>query len=108
MNQKEEPQTAEVQRDIIRTSLSEITVELNEVLHKADIHYPIYLAIPNTGEAIVLIGTPFDPTDADWSYISTALCQILESRLVATRLRSRELQCAMANTPIGATAVTAG
>ncbi len=87
----------EAEREIIRQSLDEIATEVGTALRDAGMNCPIYLAVPNSGDAITTIATPIDPPDEDWSHISAVVCQIIGKRLGGIRLRGRDLRCAMTN-----------
>jgi hypothetical protein len=92
----------EAQRSIIRESLDEIANELGISMREARLDYPVGLAVPISGEALVTMVTRVDPSDDDWSRATAIVCQIVAKRLGGIRLRSRPLTCAMANAPINA------
>ena len=92
----------ETQRSIIRRSLDEIGEELGVAMRAANLHYPIGLTVPISGEALVTMVTPVDPSDDDWSHATAIVRQIVSRRLGGIRLRSRPLTCAMANAPMNA------
>ena len=96
----------ETQRSIIRQSLDEFAEELGVAMRAANLHYPIGLTVPISGEALVTMVTPVDPSDDDWSHTTAIVRQIVSRRLGGIRLRSRPLTCAMANTPINTAEIT--
>ena len=96
----------ETQRSIIRQSLDEIAEELGVAMRAANLHYPIGLTVPISGEALVTMVTPVDPSDDDWSHATAIVRQIVSRRLGGIRLRSRPLTCAMANAPMNAAEIT--
>jgi hypothetical protein len=96
----------ETQRSIIGRSLDEIGEELGVAMRAANLHYPIGLAVPHSGEAFVTMVTPVDPSDDDWSHATAIVCQIVARRLGGIRLQSRPLTCAMANAPTNAAEIT--
>ena len=57
----------EDKREIIRDCLNEMIIEIGKRLHEAGLNCPIFLTVPNSGDAIILMATPLDPSDADWS-----------------------------------------
>ena len=59
--------------------------------------FPVYITVRNSGDALVTIATPLDPSDADWQRASAIVCRILEERVGCGRLRGRELACAIGN-----------
>jgi hypothetical protein len=96
----------ETQRSIIRESLDEFAEELSVAMRAANLHYPIGLTVPHSGEAFVTMVTPVDPSDDDWSQATAIVRQIVPRRLDGKRLRSRPLTCAMANAPMNAAEIT--
>ena len=59
--------------------------------------FPLYMTVRNSGDALVTIATPLDPSDTDWQQASAIVCRTLEERVGCGRLRGRELACAIAN-----------
>ena len=96
----------ETQRSIIRESLDEIGEELGVAMRAANLHYPIGLTVPHSGEAFVTMVTPVDPSDDDWSHATAIVRQIVSRRLGGIRLWNRPLTCAMANAPMNAAEIT--
>jgi len=97
----------EAKREIIRQSLSEISIEISKGLRDADLRYPVYICVPSSGYAIVSMMTPLDPSDQDWCRIGDIIREIISERLDGTELRSNELPCTMVNAPMGAAEITA-
>ena len=54
----------EAQREIIRLALDELASEVGTALHDACLDFPVYVAIPNSGDSLATIATPLDPTSA--------------------------------------------
>ena len=96
----------EARKSIIRESLGEFAEELSVAMRAANLHYPIGLTVPHSGEAFVTMVTPVDPSDDDWSQATAIVRQIVPRRLDGKRLRSRPLTCAMANAPMNAAEIT--
>ena len=96
----------ETQKSIIRQSIDEIASELGLAMRDANLDYPIGLTVPISGEALITMVTPVDPSDDDWSRATAIVRQIVSTRLGGIRLRSRPLICAMANAPMNATEIT--
>jgi hypothetical protein len=97
----------DAQRDVIRHSLDAIANEIGMALRDVGLTFPVFITVRNSGDALVTIATPLDPSDADWQHASGIVCQIIEKRLGCGRLRSSELACAVANGSIAAADVTA-
>ena len=89
--------STEAKREIIRQSLDEISIEISRGLRDAELSYPIYLAVPSSGDAIVSMMTPLDPCDQDWSRIGDIVREVISERLDGIKLRSNELSCTMVN-----------
>jgi hypothetical protein len=94
------------QRSLIRQSLDDIADEVGIAMRGANMNYPIGLAVPISGAALITMVTPVDPSDDDWSHATAIVRQIVAKRLGGIRLRSRPLTCAMANAPMNAAEIT--
>ena len=97
----------EAKRTIIRDYLGEIIVELGNRLREAGLSCPLFLTIPNSGDAIVMMATPLDPSDADWSHVGDIVRTSVSERLDGLKLRNREMLCGAANAPISTAEITA-
>jgi hypothetical protein len=108
-----DPQTAsddglDAQRDIIRQSLDAITNDIGVAMRDVGLTFRLYITVRNSGDALVTIATPFDPSDEEWQQASAIVCRTLEERVGCGRLGGRELACAVANAgAINAAEVTA-
>ena len=89
--------TLDAQRDIIRQSIKEIANDIGTKMRDVGLNFPLYITVRNSGDALVTIATPLDPSDADWQQASAIVCRTLEERVGCDRLRGRELACAVAN-----------
>jgi hypothetical protein len=99
-------QEPEAQRAVIRLALDEIAGEVRTALRDANLDFPIYLTVPHSGDPLVTITCPLDPSDEDWSDASVIVCRIIGKRLGTISLRARGLVCAIANETITAAEVT--
>ncbi len=108
-----DPQTAsndglDAQREIIRQSLDAIANDIGTAMRDVGLTFPVYITVRNSGDALVTIASPLDPSDEQWQQASTIVCRTLEERVGCGRLRGRELACAIANSgAINAADVTA-
>jgi hypothetical protein len=84
-------------RDIIRQSLDVITSDIGMAMRDVDLTFPVYITVRNSGDTLVTIATPLDPSDADWQQATAIVCRTLEERVGCDRLRGRELACAIVN-----------
>ncbi len=87
----------DAQRDIIRQSLNEIVNDIGLAMRDVGLTFPVYITVRNSGDALVTIVTPLDPSDADWQQATAIVCRTLEERVGCDRLRGQELACAIAN-----------
>jgi hypothetical protein len=95
------------QREIIRHSLHEIVNDIGMAMRDAGLRFPVFMTIRDSGDSLATIATPGDESDTDWSRASTIVCQIIGQKTGGSKLRSRELVCAVANAaPIIAAEVT--
>jgi hypothetical protein len=89
--------TLDAQRDVIRQSLDAIINEIGMAMRDVGLTFPLYITVRNSGDALVTIATPLDPSDTDWQRASTIVCRTLEERVGCDRLRGQELASAIAN-----------
>jgi hypothetical protein len=92
--------SSEAKRAIIRGCLSEVVVEVGNRLREAGLDCPVFLTVPNSGNAIVMMATPLDPSDEDWSHVGDIVRATVSERLSGLRLRNREMICGAAIAPI--------
>jgi hypothetical protein len=107
MPQIVEPTEPEAQREVIRLVLDEIAAEVSIALRDAQLAFPVYVAVPNSGQSVASMACPLDPTASQWSKAKAIVCRIIGARLGDVRLRGQPLHCAVANGAIAATDVTA-
>ena len=96
----------ESKREIIRACLADVVVEIGDRLREAGLNAPIFLTVPLSGDAIVTMATPLDPTDDEWSHVTKIVCKTVSDRLDGIKLRGREMICAMANSTMVAADLT--
>jgi hypothetical protein len=87
----------DAQRDIIRQSLNDITNDIGIAMRDSGLTFPVYITVRNSGDALVTIASPLDPSDEQWQQASAIVCRTLEERVGCGRLQGRELACAIAN-----------
>jgi hypothetical protein len=96
------------QRDIVRQSLNEIANDIGMAMRDVGLTFPVYMTVRNSGDALVTIASPLDPSDEQWQQASAIVRRTLEERVRCGHLRGRELACAIANAgAINAADVTA-
>jgi hypothetical protein len=92
----------EAQRSVIRPPLNEIAAEVGAALRDAHLDFPVYLTVPNSGDAVATVACPLDPTDEDWSQASAIVCRVMGKRLGDVKLQSNGLICAVAGPKMSA------
>ena len=92
----------QAQRAVIRLSLDEIANDVGIPLRDAGLNFALGLIVPDSGEALVTVATPVDPSDDDWSKTLAIVYQVVGRKLGGIRLRSRPLQCVMVNATMSA------
>jgi hypothetical protein len=98
----------DAQRGIIRQSLDQIAADIGMAMRDVGLAFPVYFAIPNSGDALVTMATTSDPPDEDWQRALAIVYEIIKKRIGCNQLQGRGLPCAIANAgAINATAVTA-
>ena len=96
----------ESKRAIIRDCLNDIIIVVESRLRAAGLSSTIFLTVPNSGDAIVSMATPLDPSDDEWSQVTEIICGTVSERLNGLKLRRRDMICAMVNTTMSAADVT--
>jgi hypothetical protein len=89
--------TLDAQRDIIRQSLDAIVNDIGMAMRDVGLNFPLYITVRNSGDALMTIASPLDPSDQQWQQASAIVCRTLEERVGCGRLSGRELACAIAN-----------
>jgi hypothetical protein len=94
---------------MIRESLDSISADIGMAMRDAGLGaIPICIGIPNSGDALAMVMTPLDPTQADWDHVMEIACGVIRDKIGSGRLRTREMSWAMANEPSGVSEVAAG
>ena len=58
----------DTQRDIIRQSLDAITNDIGMAMRDVGLTFPLYITVRNSGDALVTMMTPLDPSDEEWQH----------------------------------------
>jgi hypothetical protein len=96
----------DAQREMLRGSLPEVVNDIGMALRDAGLHFPIFITLPTSGNAIATFATPLDPSDDDWQEASDIAREIIQKRLGCGPLYSRRSACAVANGGISAAEVS--
>jgi hypothetical protein len=97
----------DVQREMVRQSLDAIANDIGMALRDAGLRFPVYLTVPNSGDALAIFATPLDPSDKEWLQASTIVSRIVSKTLGDIPLRNRPQECAMARATMSAADVIA-
>ena len=62
----------DARREMIRQSLDAIANDVGMALRDAGLRFPVYLTVPNGGDALATFATPLDPSDDDWATASAS------------------------------------
>jgi len=73
----------------------------------AGLTYPVYLAVPNSGDSLLSFATPLDPSDDEWRRMNDIVRNVVGAAIGAENLRSNPLACAMTGTAMGSAGVVA-
>ena len=92
-----EDDLCEARRAAIRESLDEIVNDVGMAMRDAGLDFPVNIIVPHSGDALVMVGSPLNPRDADCQRAITVICEIVGDRLGGRQLRGRELTCAVTN-----------
>jgi hypothetical protein len=74
-------------------------------MRNANLHFSLGIAVPSSG-ALLTMMTPNDPTDEEWSNVSTIVCQVVAARLGGMRLCTRSLPCEMVSATMTVAEIT--
>jgi hypothetical protein len=77
-----------------QTELDQIAEQARQALAEQGIDTPLFFLVPNSGNAVLIFGTPGDPLDDQWERVGEIIAAIL-GRLIGLRgIRRREVICA--------------
>jgi hypothetical protein len=75
----------DAQREMIRHSLGAIANDIGMALRDVGLRFPVYLTVPNSGDALTTFATPLDPSDDDWAAASGIVTRIVSKALGTCR-----------------------
>jgi hypothetical protein len=98
----------ERRQELIRQSLDQIAAELEREMLQVGLNFPVYLSVPNSGEALISFITSEHPPFREWEEVTAILSRLISSRLSGANLRSVDRAWAVVNSkPASAADVTA-
>lgn len=105
-----EPSTAEkleAQQEIIRQSLAEIATDVESELKQSGLNFPVFVTVPNSGDAVLTVASPLDPSDLDWASATAIVTQIVGEWLGGIGLCAKVTPGAAVNVAMSAASTTA-
>jgi len=88
----------DAQRAILTKSIDDIADKIGMALRDANLRFPVYITVPSSGDSLVSIATPLDPSDDNWERATAIACEVIGRWLGVEKLRSRPMICAIADT----------
>ena len=88
----------DAQRATLTKSIDDIADEIGMALRDANLRFPVYITVPSSGDSLVSIATPLDPSDDNWERATAIACEVIGRRLGVENLHSRPMICAIADT----------
>ena len=85
------------QRARAAAELERITRQAKRALQEADIDLDLFFLAPNSGDAILIYGTPANPDEASWERVGEIVAAIVGGLIGLRGTRRREVQCATTN-----------
>jgi hypothetical protein len=89
-------------RELIRQLLPGLASEVSMLMRDAGLTFPIFLCIPNSGNALLTMATPLDPSESEWTEATAIACATVARVLGGIKICGRPLECAMANVTMSA------
>ncbi len=89
--------TLDAQRANLSHLLPSIVNDIGMALRDAGLHFPVYITLPTSGNALATLATPLDPCDDDWQDASHIAGAIIQKRRGCGALCGRTIACADAN-----------
>ena len=84
------PEKLEAVRMILRQSLDQIAADVGIALREAGLSYPVYMTVPNSGDALATLITSANPPQGDWEKATMIFLEIIGGHLGEVKLRSRD------------------
>ena len=88
----------DAQRATLTKSIDDIADKIGMALRDANLRFPVYITVPSSGDSLVSIATPLDPSDDNWERATAIACEVIGRWLGVEKLRSRPMICAIADT----------
>jgi hypothetical protein len=102
INELSTAERVEAQREVIRQSLAEIATDIESELKQSGLTFPVFVTVPSSGDAILSLASPLDPSDHDWASATAIVNQIIGEWLGGIGLSTRICPCATVNVTMSA------
>jgi hypothetical protein len=79
-------------------NLNQIARDAKDRLDEHGIDTPLFFLLPNSGDAVLIFGTPGDPDDDLWNEVTGIVSGIVQQSIGLERPRCRSLACATTHT----------
>jgi hypothetical protein len=76
------------------TMLDQIACDAKEALADQNIAIDLFFLVPNSGEAVLIYGTPGDPDDGLWNRVREIVGSIVAESIGLDRVQCRQVMCA--------------
>jgi hypothetical protein len=93
-------------REILTSSLEQICAEASLALQQSSFNFQLFLMVPATGNSMLSVATPADPSDEDWSRATDIVIDIVKRKTGMQGLCARERPCAATDAPIDAVEIS--
>jgi len=80
-------------REQLISLLPEIGADLTAALTAADLHIPVFMSVPRTGDSFLTFATPVDPSDSEWERVGEIVREVVEETSGIAKLLVRDLPC---------------
>ena len=82
------------QRELLTASLDNIASAVRTALDNAGLGVEVFFTVPSTGNALLMVATPVNPSDPDWPRANQIICDSVGNTIGMKGLYSQCLPCA--------------
>jgi hypothetical protein len=81
-------------RDRAKRMLDQIAAQARQALSEQSIDTPLFFIVPNTGDAVLIFGSPDDLDDKSWDRLGGIVASVVAGLVGLSGTRRREMRCA--------------